>query len=293
MHANSVVFKSLVWYGNNVRHRGSYRILNRLRRMTRADIDAEMVVERRGTRWALNPADFVHQDVFWHGTKDLWDVWHLKRLLPREALIVDIGSNFGYYAIQLARTLGRASRAIAFEPMPRNYERLSYNISLNGMADQVTALQVGLSDAPGVARMAARSGNSGSAQIGAAAGDHVDVRLEALDALWPTLAGTCPADFIKIDVEGHEPKALAGARGVLEIHQPIVLLEVDPPRLAEAGSSPAALAAFFSALGYRHFVCNRSRLEPVALERAPELVNVLCLHRDRHAAEIARWSATG
>lgn len=290
MHADSFVFKSLAWYGNNVRHRGSYRVLNRLRRLTRADIDAELVVKRRGTRWALNPADFVHQDVFWHGTKDFWDVWHLRRLLPRDSLVVDIGSNFGYYAIHLARTLGRESRAIAFEPMPHNYARLSRNIELNGLSEQVRALQVGLSDATGEATMAARQGNSGSAQIGAAAAEAVTVRLETLDGLWPALAGTRAADFIKIDVEGHEPKALAGARAVLEHSQPIVLLEVDPPRLAEAGSSPAALAAFFGALGYRHFVSNRSHLEPVALDRAPELVNVLCLHRERHAAEIARWS---
>ena len=171
MHANSLVFKSLAWYGNNVRHRGSYRVLNRLRRITRADIDAELVVKRRGTRWALNPADFVHQDVFWHGTKDFWDVWHLKRLLARDSLVVDIGSNFGYYAIHLARLLGGDSRAIAFEPMPRNFARLSRNIALNNMEEQVTALQVGLSDAPGEARMAARHGNSGSAQIGADAGE--------------------------------------------------------------------------------------------------------------------------
>lgn len=290
MHADSLVFKSLAWYGNNVRHRGSYRVLNRLRRITRADIDAELVVQRRGTRWVLNPADFVHQDVFWHGTKDFWDVWHLRRLLPRDSLVVDIGSNFGYYAIHLARTLGSETRAIAFEPMPHNFARLSRNIELNALSEQVRALQVGLSDEPGEATMAARQGNSGSAQIGAAAGEAVTVRLETLDGLWPALAGTRAADFIKIDVEGHEPKALAGARAVLEHSQPIVLLEVDPPRLAEAGSSPAALAAFFGALGYRHFVSNRSRLDPVALDRAPELVNVLCLHRERHAAEIARWS---
>lgn len=290
MHANSPVFKSLAWYGNTVRHRGSYSVLSRLRRMTRADIDAELVVERRGTRWALNPSDFVHQDVFWHGTKDLWDVWHVERLLTRQSLIVDIGSNFGYYAIHLSRALGDESRAIAFEPMPRNYERLSRNIALNGMAGRVTALQVGLSDQPGEARMAARTGNSGSAQIGAATGDHVSVRLETLDGLWPSLAGTRAADFIKIDVEGHEPKALAGALGVLGRDRPVVLLEVDPPRLAKAGSSPAALAAFFSALGYRHFVSNRSKLEPVALDLAPSLVNVLCLHHERHAAEVARWA---
>lgn len=290
MHANSIVFKSLAWYGNNVRHRGSHHVVRQLRRLTRADIDTELVVERRGARWALNPADFVHQDVFWHGSKDFWDVWHLRRLLPRDALVVDIGSNFGYYAIHLTRVLGGDSRAIAFEPMPMNFARLSRNVALNDLSGQVTTLQVGLSDAPGEATMAARHGNSGSAQIGSAASESATVRLETLDRLWPALAGRRAADFLKIDVEGHEPRALAGARGVLGRDRPIVLLEVDPPRLAEAGSSAAALAAFFAALGYRHFVSQRSRLAEVALDEAPDLVNVLCLHRERHVAEIDRWS---
>ena len=290
MHANSLLFKSLAWYGNNLPHRGSHHVVSRLRRIMQADIDTELVVERKGTRWALNPADFVHQDVFWHGTKDFWDVWHLRRLLPKDALVVDIGSNFGYYAVHLCQALGPQSRAIAFEPMPLNFARLSRNIDLNGLSGRVTALQVGLSDARGEASMAARQGNSGSAQIGTATRQGTAVRLETLDGLWPSVAGAgATADFIKIDVEGHEPRALAGARGVLERDRPIVLLEVDPPRLAEAGSSPAALAAFFAALGYRHFVSQRSRLKEVALDGAPELVNVLCLHRERHAGEIARW----
>ena len=291
MHANSILFKSLAWYGTNLPHRGSHHVVSRLRRLMQADIDAELVVERHGTRWALNPADFVHQDVFWHGTKDFWDVWHLKRLLPRNALVIDIVSNFGYYAIHLCRELGSCSRAVAFEPMPANFARLSRNIELNDLADRVTALPVGLSDRPGEAAMAARQGNSGSAQIGLVASECTPVRLETLDGIWPSVTGPADvADFIKIDVEGHEPKALAGARGVLERDRPIVLLEVDPPRLAEGGSSPAVLAAFFASLGYRHFVSNRSRLDRVALDRAPELVNVLCLHRERHAAEIARWA---
>lgn len=290
VNSSSIVFKAIEWYGNNLQHRGAHHIVSRLRRLTKADIDAELTVKRGGLRWSLNPSDFVHQDVFWHGTKDMWDVRHLLRLLPADALIVDIGSNFGYYAIRLTHDLGPAARAIAFEPMPANHQRLSRNIALNGLEGRIKPLRLGLSRAAGEARMAARDQNSGSAQIRNGAIGGAAIALAALDGIWSDVAGNdARADLIKIDVEGHEIAALSGARGVIERSQPIVLLEVDPPRLAECGSSPSELQAFFDALGYRYFVARRERLEPVTLEAAPELVNVLCLHRQRHAGEIAYW----
>ena len=236
MQATSPIFQSIAWYGNHFQHRGSHHVVSLLRRATGADIDAELTVERGGLRWRLNPSDFVHQDVFWHGAKDRWDVWSLERLLARDSLIVDIGSNFGYYALHLTHALGPAARAIAFEPMPGNFERLSSNIALNGLGGQVKAFRLGLSDAPGEARMAARSGNSGSAQIGSSGPDNTVIPLDTLDRLWDRVAGPAARlDFVKIDVEGHEIHVLNGALGVISRFLPAFLIEVDPPRLAEAG----------------------------------------------------------
>ena len=247
---------------------------------------------RRGDfTWSLNPSDFVHQDVFWHGTKDRWDVWHLKRMLPPTSLIVDIGSNFGYYAVYLAHHLGPQARAIAFEPMPRNFDRLVRNIGLNGLADRVTPMRLGLSRAPGRAQMGMREGNSGSAQIHGETGEGMSVELDALDRIWDEIAGVGAAcDFVKLDVEGHEIAALSGARGVLERHRPVILLEVDPPRLAECGSSPRELQAFLDTIGYRYFVSDRQRLRKTSIADSTELVNVFCLHPTLHATEIAAWS---
>lgn len=278
MHSESLIFKSIAWYGNKLQHRGNYRVASWLRQVTNADIDSELTVERGKLKWSLNPSDFVHQDVFWHGRKDRWDMWHLQRLLPVDALIVDIGSNFGYYALHLAHTLGSGARAIAFEPMPHNFARLLRNIALNGLEDRVTAVQIGLSNVAGKASMTARKGNSGSAQIRGDGTGEITIALETLDGIWAGIAGPrAKVDFVKIDVEGHEIAALSGARDVLERCRPAVLLEVDPPRLSEAGSSPRDLQRFFDGLGYRYFVSERTKLRETSLEEAPELVNVFCL----------------
>ena len=284
------MFKAIEWYGTRLHHRGNYRVVNALRRLTNADIDAELIVRRDGLTWSLNPSDFVHQDVFWHGVKDKWDVWHLRRMLPPTSLIVDIGSNFGYYAVYLAHHLGPQARAIAFEPMPRNFGRLVHNIGLNGLNDRVKPLRVGLSRVPGWAQMGMREGNSGSAQIQGEAGTGIAIELDALDRIWDQVAGhDARCDFVKLDVEGHEVAALSGARNVIERHRPVILLEVDPPRLAECGSSPRELQASLDDFGYRYFVADRKRLTRTTIADSPELVNVFCLHPARSAAEIAAW----
>ena len=105
----------------------------------------------------------MHADIFWLGVKDHWDVWHLKRMLGPDSVLLDVGANLGYYAIHLASRLGPACRVWAFEPFPANFRRLETNIALNRLESQVTACPLGLSDQQREGHMHMREGNSGSA----------------------------------------------------------------------------------------------------------------------------------
>jgi FkbM family methyltransferase len=53
-------------------------------------------------------------------------------LLPGD-VIYDIGANYGLYSVALAKKVGEQGQVIAFEPIKRNFERLSANIQLNGV----------------------------------------------------------------------------------------------------------------------------------------------------------------
>ena len=70
---------------------------------------------------------------------------------------------------------------------------------------------------------------------------------------------------MKIDVEGAEPRVLAGgavhlARGTVR-H---AMIEINGPRLVEAGSSPAALSTNSAALGFEPARLSRGRAMRVA-----------------------------
>ena len=47
--------------------------------------------------------------------------------------VVDIGANIGSFAVLAAALVGPAGRVIAFEPIPKTYERLKSNLALNGL----------------------------------------------------------------------------------------------------------------------------------------------------------------
>ena len=59
-----------------------------------------------------------------------------------------------------------------------------------------------------------------------------------------------PVDFIKLDLEGYEVRALNGARKTLEKYRPYVLFEDKPERSAAYGK-PRAAHELLEALGAR------------------------------------------
>jgi hypothetical protein len=83
-----------------------------------------------------------------------------------------------------------------------------------------------------------------------------------------TLDGFCAErgidriDFIRMDIEGAEQRALEGALAILDRDRPHVLLEIHPPMLqARFGGSGEAVLALFLSRGYRMFALNGERLE--------------------------------
>ena len=74
--------------------------------------------------------------------------------------------------------------------------------------------------------------------------------------------GLTKVDFIRMDIEGAEQRALEGAQGVIDRDKPHVLLEIHPKMLASRfGGSADAVVDVFRSRGYRMFALNGDRLE--------------------------------
>ncbi len=69
----------------------------------------------------------VFKEIF---VTDFYDIDHLVKRLPANAVIVDIGGNIGYFNMILF-SKKKDAVVYAYEPVPSNYELFNKNISLN------------------------------------------------------------------------------------------------------------------------------------------------------------------
>jgi FkbM family methyltransferase len=155
-----------------------------------------------------------------HGTWEPHIIAILQRYLKPGDIYVDIGANVGVMAFTAAAAVGPGGRVLAFEPHPDNIRHFIAGVAVNGF-ENVTLYGFALSNAPSIFSLIGSSNGylmpSGQSvfQTVALVGD-------------PILADEPRIDLVKIDIEGHEPYALAGLDKTLRKHRPIVLGEFNP-----------------------------------------------------------------
>jgi FkbM family methyltransferase len=140
---------------------------------------------------------------------------------------IDIGANRGDYSIALARHFDRVT---AFEPDPATFSVLENNIR-SVRATEVTPINAAVSDRDGQVTFYRDlrpewGGVAGSVYVlHPLEGQTEEIRVPCL-----TLDSYCTPrdlspDFIKIDVEGHEPAVISGAWQTISRHRPLLVFE--------------------------------------------------------------------
>ena len=160
--------------------------------------------------------------------------------------VVDVGANIGLSTILLSRM---ADRVMAFEASPKNAAFLKQNLRLNNITNTQVFTNA-VSDIAGVVRLHEAQFGAGSHVV--LQGHVAEERLTSVDVECLTLDSLHlpPISFMKIDVEGHEPNVLSGAKSLLERDSPLVFMEINAWCLsAFAGHS---LGSFVRTL-WKHF----------------------------------------
>jgi FkbM family methyltransferase len=179
------------------------------------------------------------QRSYWIGAYDDVAACVLRHLRPTDTF-VDIGANCGFVTL-LASSVVPADRLWCFEPNPDTYRELAANLRANGLAAH--AYNLGLSDAPGHARLFVPEGACGGSSIDAQnyqrrplqPGETLptrfhEVELVRFDDLWSREKPALPtggAIVVKLDAEGHERKIIDGMQHFLRTHRERVTLLVE------------------------------------------------------------------
>ena len=178
---------------------------------------------------------------------------------------IDAGANIGAVTVAMARIVGSAGKVIAFEMMPETAAQLRTNLALNDLR-QVEVIEQALSDRAGQTVTAEHAhGVFGQASITKEANAGKSVR--RVDVLTTTLdAATMSTDWVavmKMDLEGAEPLALAGAQRMLTKIGAIIF-ESWSSDGGEVGLLLKARGFSISPIDGRNFLAKRSRDNPIA-----------------------------
>lgn len=180
------------------------------------------------------------------------------RLVPPGSVAIDIGGSYGVFALFLAHYAGPDGRVHSFEPGRFSFAQLSANVALNGFEGRIALHNAAAGDHAGTLRLYHLAESPVNFSVGGVAGVAFEevpaVRIDEVvpAAEWPRVR------FIKVDVEGFEMAALAGAAAIIAAAQPVIMFEVSAAALARQGQSPADVYAFLAGLGYRFFVLDRA-----------------------------------
>jgi FkbM family methyltransferase len=188
------------------------------------------------------------------------EYWLLPKLCRKDSIALDVGGNRGWFAYYMARL---SSKVHVFEPNPICLSALERYKTPNMVIHEFA-----LSDRAGVAKMRFDPNNTGIGTIETANSltNNPGIReIVELDVVVKTLDSLDFSDvgFIKIDVEGHEPAVLRGAKKLLTASRPALLIEL------ELRHNPAVFEEVWhllDPLGYQMKCCTQRGLQP--LDRA-------------------------
>jgi FkbM family methyltransferase len=152
---------------------------------------------------------------FQHEDNQYFNAMTLEALQGKSIRFVDGGAYNGDTYLELCK-LADVQEAYLFEPDVANYAQLLQNTAYAGR--QVQCLPLGLSDHYAI--LSFNGGNGEGASITAGGDAHI-----AVAALDNVLAGHS-VNFIKLDVEGAEFKALQGAKELIERARPVLAISL-------------------------------------------------------------------
>jgi FkbM family methyltransferase len=154
------------------------------------------------------------------------EIRFVRKLLRSGDFVIDIGANYGVYAITAAAAVGRQGRVCAFEPASRTASFLRQSVKRNQL-ENVEVLTSALSDTRGNASLAISPNSELNALVDVRdpAGAYEEIHTDTMDdcmARW----GWSNIAFVKLDAEGHEERILQGAQRFLATNSPLVMYEI-------------------------------------------------------------------
>lgn len=170
---------------------------------------------------------------------------------------VEIGANYGDFALQMSYKLGNKGKIYAFEPGRKVFECLDLSVKLNGLSDVIVTENLAISDKQQDV-IFVETGEEGAGTLGShvvvgnkSENDNI-VQATTIDAYFENINSSI--DILRFDVEGSECKVLKGAEKIIASSPNIrIFVEWQRP-LLEKYESEESMKKCLSNLEEKNFI---------------------------------------
>lgn len=211
----------------------------------------------------------------------------IDRTLAPGMIVMDIGAHAGFYSLVASKRIGPSGRVIAFEPSPRERDRLRRHVALNRCRN-VTVEPIAVGDAAGEADLFVFTGRTtgcNSFHLATTQGaTPVRVAIRTLDGYLDD-AKLPRVDFVKMDIEGGELAALRGGERLFRAMRPTLLCELHDRRTAPWGYRARDIVDLVERWDYRWYLPeDDGRLSPVGADQDSFFGNGIAIPAERAAS---------
>ncbi len=250
-----------------------------------SEIVLRMQSPKRSYQWDPQDPRTAVTSLVVTGAYEVLETSILRKISEESNLVVDVGSNIGYYAVELGMSLNKSATLIAFEPIDRSFKHLIRNVELNALKCTVITSKTAISNADSELELYVPqiSGSSAtSARNLHPREEYVVEKVKSiqLDTFFrENQISAC--DLIKIDVEGAELFAIQGADNVIDSFHPVIFAELLRKWSAEFSYHPNDVIELLSSKGYTCFAVSPAFPEINEIDEDTLETNFLFIHSSK------------
>ena len=169
----------------------------------------------------------------------------------REGMIVfDLGANFGWFSLIFSKLVGSSGHVYTFEADPTLIKTINENVKLNKL-DNVTVIPKAISNKSGISEFSLDETYDTRNQLDAKSpkGKVIKIETISLDEFCNE-NGIKQVDFIKMDIEGSEPKAIKGMKKIILSNPNLkIVTEFNQYAIKSVDSSPQEFLELLDEMG--------------------------------------------
>ena len=189
--------------------------------------------------------------------------------------VLDVGGYIGYYTIIFSKLVRQSGKVYVIEPDPVRMGILKRNLRLNKLTN-VTPYQLAAGNKKGGASLYVPEINTSDARLICPKDEKrrkIRVKINTLDNLFHK--NHTRIDFIKMDIQGFEGKALKGAKKLLSLNKSIYLhVEFWSKGLKESGTNPKTLLRMLERLDFKIFAIDDNNMKLLPMKNANMLIEL-------------------